>query len=495
MQSLVSGSFDTAFGEHAMGYEVSANSSTANGNDSQRNYVSTGGNTSTGKSSMEVGGGANNTAIGFGALQGNSSTVSVGGTATAGDTISLTFTGTYSGSPQTTTPITVTSNETSTQIASALLASIVANSTLNSVMGTGSQSSGSQISLFWQGTATTGQSIVTTSTITGSATETVAVSGGATGANNIALGQGAIPGVYGLSTGGNNLGAGQNTLASLSTGSFNVAIDNAALTSLTTASGAVGIGLNAGATTTTNPGTYVGSGAGQYPTGGGNVASGLDALQGASAGSTAQNNAAYGNLALQAVTTAQQNFAGGGSAGILCTTCQHQTLVGFDAGDKVTTADKSTLIGFSAGGTTYQSGFGVILLCSGNFTCDTPAANTHDYISIDGAIVENTQAPTIASGFGTGATVPVGASTFLFEVNVGTGGTASSGVITMPTPAAPNAWGCHVVDVTNSATSNTVVTPSGAGTTVTLTNYSRTTGALTAWAASDVLLVGPCGAV
>jgi hypothetical protein len=494
MQYLVSGVFDTALGEHAMGYEVSANSSTAIGNDDQRNYVSGGGNTSVGKSAMSVGGGINNTALGTQALAGNSTTVIVGGTATAGDTISLTFTGGFTGSPATTTPITITGGETTTQMATALLTAIQANSVLNTVMGTGSQSSANQLSLFWEGTCTTGQSIVTTSSITGSATETIGSTCGPTGANNIAIGEQAIFGVYGLSTAAYNIGIGQNTLNNLVSGNFNVAVGQSPLFNLTTASGAVGIGLNAGATTTTNPGTYIGSGAGQYPTGGGNVAFGLDALQGASAGSTAQNDVAFGNLALQAATTAQQDVAVGGSAALLCTTCQHQTIIGFGAGGAITTADKSTLIGYNAGAT-YVSGFGVVLVCSGNFTCTTPAANTHDYISIDGAIVENTQAPTIGSGFGSGASVPVGASTFLFEVNVGTGGTASSGVITMPTPAAPNAWGCQVVDVTNPATSNTVITPSGAGTTVTLTNYSRTTGALAAWAASDVLLVGPCGAL
>lgn len=92
-------------------------------------------------------------------------------------------------------------------------------------------------------------------------------------------------------------------------------------------------------------------------------------------------------------------------------------------------------------------------------------------------------APTISSGFGTSPTV-TGGNTAAFRINVGTGGTASSGVIGLPT--ASTAWNCSCVDITTPATS-AVIKQSGAGTTTTcpITNYVA--GVATAWAASDIL--------
>ncbi len=104
-------------------------------------------------------------------------------------------------------------------------------------------------------------------------------------------------------------------------------------------------------------------------------------------------------------------------------------------------------------------------------------------------------APTIASGFGTGATVNAtnvnGTASFL--MNVGTGGTATTGALTMP--AAPagtviHGWACQAQDVTT--VSSTVFTTKQAGaqtaTTVTLGNYD-TSGAAAAWASGDFLEV------
>jgi hypothetical protein len=98
-------------------------------------------------------------------------------------------------------------------------------------------------------------------------------------------------------------------------------------------------------------------------------------------------------------------------------------------------------------------------------------------------------APTIASGFGTGATVPNSNGTAVFTVNVGTGGTASAGVLTMPFTATAG-WVCSVNDITarasGTATSQTYQTASST-TSVTVTNQALATGAAVAWAASDIL--------
>lgn len=93
----------------------------------------------------------------------------------------------------------------------------------------------------------------------------------------------------------------------------------------------------------------------------------------------------------------------------------------------------------------------------------------------------------VASGFGTSPSVANGSDFTAFSVNVGTGGAASSGIITMPV-AAPHGYACSAVNTTNPASFVTVGTPTSA-TTITLTNYSRTTGLLIAWTASDVISV------
>lgn len=90
-------------------------------------------------------------------------------------------------------------------------------------------------------------------------------------------------------------------------------------------------------------------------------------------------------------------------------------------------------------------------------------------------------APTIQGGtFGTSPVVVAGSTAFSMRINVGTGGVATSGVIVVP--AAPNGWNCPVVDMTTN-----VVTRETASTTTTIT-----VTAASAWAASDILMIGPC---
>lgn len=107
----------------------------------------------------------------------------------------------------------------------------------------------------------------------------------------------------------------------------------------------------------------------------------------------------------------------------------------------------------------------------------TPTIN----VSVEGIMSK----PTIASGFGSSASVVTG-TTDAFTVNVGTGGTASSGVITMP--ASVNGWTCAAINSINPSTSNTIAVPTSA-TSITLQNYGRTAGTLAAWTASDVITV------
>jgi len=98
-------------------------------------------------------------------------------------------------------------------------------------------------------------------------------------------------------------------------------------------------------------------------------------------------------------------------------------------------------------------------------------------------------APTIASGFGTSPSITAGTAA-AFRVDVGTGGSATSGVIGLPTAA--TGWNCTVEDLTattaNAADRRTVQVSSTTAS-ATLENQTISTGAALAWAASDILAV------
>jgi hypothetical protein len=108
-----------------------------------------------------------------------------------------------------------------------------------------------------------------------------------------------------------------------------------------------------------------------------------------------------------------------------------------------------------------------------------------NYDSVATHLIISSTAPTIASGFGTTPTIPNNNGTAAFTVNVGTGGVATSGVITMP--AATAGWSCHVDP--NGAPQAAAVTYSAptSTTSITLTNYTQSTGVALAWTASTVL--------
>lgn len=105
-----------------------------------------------------------------------------------------------------------------------------------------------------------------------------------------------------------------------------------------------------------------------------------------------------------------------------------------------------------------------------------------------GQLFESGTAPSIASGFGTSASVTAANGTAGFAINVGTGGTASQGVLTMP--AATNKWVCTGYDATNQTAGGGYYLKEMASTTTTVTLAGfNTAGAQTAWTASDILYV------
>ena len=95
-------------------------------------------------------------------------------------------------------------------------------------------------------------------------------------------------------------------------------------------------------------------------------------------------------------------------------------------------------------------------------------------------------APAIFSGFGASPSIVHSNGTAVFTINVGTGGTATSGVIGLP--RAMNGWAVHCDDITTQSTSVFVTKQTAtSATSATLTQYSAAAVA-TPWAASDVLV-------
>lgn len=99
------------------------------------------------------------------------------------------------------------------------------------------------------------------------------------------------------------------------------------------------------------------------------------------------------------------------------------------------------------------------------------------------ALLSSAAAPTVASGFGTGATVSASNGPSAFRLTVGSG--SSSGTIGLP--AAAHGWNCYATDETAPGSNNTRIS-ADTTTTVTLSNFNPS-GALTPWAAGDTLAV------
>lgn len=97
----------------------------------------------------------------------------------------------------------------------------------------------------------------------------------------------------------------------------------------------------------------------------------------------------------------------------------------------------------------------------------------------------STSTPSISSGFGTSPSIVSSNGTATFKVNVGTGGTATSGIIAMPT--AQTGWNCLAQVPTNASYFGWItVSPSSTSTSVTFENRNTTNGVLSAWPASVI---------
>lgn len=99
--------------------------------------------------------------------------------------------------------------------------------------------------------------------------------------------------------------------------------------------------------------------------------------------------------------------------------------------------------------------------------------------------------PTITSGFGTSPVVGPGNGTATFNIAIGTGGTATNGIIALPT--ANSGWTCTATDITTQSATVFITKQIASGTgSATLANFN-TAGAQAAWVANDILFVSCWG--
>lgn len=121
-------------------------------------------------------------------------------------------------------------------------------------------------------------------------------------------------------------------------------------------------------------------------------------------------------------------------------------------------------------------------------------AGTIQATSFKGAanIIISGTAPTLASGGCTTPTAVTSNGTAAFSVGVGTSCSGSQPLV-FTLPAAATGWQCHARNATNAATSVAAQSSAVSTTSVTITNYARTTGLAAAWTDSDVVVVSCMG--
>lgn len=132
---------------------------------------------------------------------------------------------------------------------------------------------------------------------------------------------------------------------------------------------------------------------------------------------------------------------------------------------------------------------GVIALIVFSIVAYPVAQTFYDSIAwrATGKLLLSSTAPTISSGFGSTPAILSHNGAATFRVNVGTGGSATSGVVGMPT--ATTGWNCRVEPISNEDVGGRTRETASTTTTVTVQSFSPTTpGAPFSWPASTTLL-------
>ncbi len=108
-------------------------------------------------------------------------------------------------------------------------------------------------------------------------------------------------------------------------------------------------------------------------------------------------------------------------------------------------------------------------------------------INIETQLVDSGTNPSIASGFGSSPTCTRCNNTAAMEINVGTGGSASSGVVTMP--SALTRWACDVNPSGAPQAGAVMYAATTSTTSITITNYTVATGIALAWPSGAIITV------
>jgi hypothetical protein len=373
----------------------------------------TGSNTAVGKSTMEQGGSSYNTAIGQGALNGNSSWITVGGSdATDGSsTITVGFTGACTGFSTINIVSTVAQNDALNTIYARMATNINANSTLKFTCGVIAQArTGLGVQMVWPGTQSTGYSITlaTFATNVGN-TVTVSNTSGLLGAANTAVGYAAMQG-WQMSTATNDTVVGYLGMQNLTTGSNNVGVGTQVLANVTTGSSNNAIGYQAGyAVTTGGSNIFIGNTSGKAVVGASN-----NIFVGANAGNTDVSGST--NIAIGLNAMNGTGFAGTSNISI-----------GQGTTSKITSGSNNVVIGPSVATTTMAGGSSSNILIGTSNAVDTNAAATSNEVNIAGLLFLNTNslaAPAV-SACGTSPTIDSKANNRSGTVTVGTGVVAS----------------------------------------------------------------------
>lgn len=122
---------------------------------------------------------------------------------------------------------------------------------------------------------------------------------------------------------------------------------------------------------------------------------------------------------------------------------------------------------------------------AGQLNITTPSGSTAGVV-FNGHVTIGSNGPVIASGFGTGPSIPVANGTAAFQVHVGTS-LGATGTLTMPT--AVNGWACDSVDLSeNNSTQFYLRQTASTTTSVTLTMFASS-GSSSSFVSGDFLSV------
>lgn len=247
---LASGSFDSIWGEHGLGYATVANGTSGLGDDVFRNVVSNQFGSALGKDAHRDWFGDNNGFYGAFAGSGNAASIGVSGTLTAGDVLPLIFTGPLiAGSPYTlnvTVPATPTQASIATAICTAFAAAQSTAFTDNYGCNTDAADTPGVAAISHNGTSTQGGThtvAVTLGTFTG--TETVTIGGGAVGSYNFGIGNYFMHG-YQATSAAQNVGGGYKVFVNATTLNKEVCFGDLSCTAMTSDHNGIVLGAGSG---------------------------------------------------------------------------------------------------------------------------------------------------------------------------------------------------------------------------------------------------------